>query len=50
MSDYKRQLRGNIDDLFKRFNQEKKKDCFDYMVKRGKYEDDKQIAVDWGAL
>ena len=50
MSDYKRQFRGNIDDLFKRFNQKKKKDCFDYMLKRGKYEDTTQIVVDWGAL
>jgi hypothetical protein len=50
MTDYKRQISGNINDFFKKFDKENKKDCFDYMLKRGKHNDTTQIVVDWGVL
>lgn len=50
MTDYKRKIGGNVNDYFKRFDLEKKRDCFDYMLKRGKYEDTTQFVVDWGFI
>lgn len=50
MTDYKRKLSGNVDDYIIKFDKSKKKDCFDYFLKRGKYEDPSQIVVDWGIL
>lgn len=50
MTDYKRKLSGNVDDYINKFDKSKKKDCFDYLLKRGKYEDPSQIVVDWGIL
>ncbi len=50
MIDYERKISGNVNVLFKNFDKEKKKDCFDYMLKKGKYFDTTQDAEDWGVL
>ena len=48
--EYKKRMRGKVDIQFKKFEMDKKKDCFDYLVKRGKYESSSQYALEWGIL
>jgi hypothetical protein len=48
--DYKLKIRGNLDFSIVRFDKERKRDCFDYMLKMGKYRDDTQRAIDWDVL
>jgi len=50
LTDYKRKLRGNVVVYINKFDKSKKKDCFDYFLKRRKYENPTQIVLEWEVI